>query len=183
MAASRMSTITSIGNAAVPFIITAGTVFVAGVLGTAVMLLAAKWVTSLRAGGSSVAKFRDLALPLRVCLVDMQRHYKNRAGGFVGSLDAVAEGARLSEDSRDLFNRLKALGIPVSEAISYRDDTPRGRRFWVAYLTSLERLAGAGDLKSAQNRERPHLIWDSGNVAAGGDAEGPIESGLQEAEE
>ncbi len=170
--AGRMSAILSIGGVVVvPYLVSFGTIFVAGTLGTAVVLWLAKWVGSRRDGGSSVAEFRALKAPLRVCRVSMVRHYKNRAGGFVGALDAVSEGAAISMDFKDLFGRLRALKVPVFEALSYRDDTPRGRRFWVAYLIELEHMAGSGDLKGARNPDIPHLIWHSGNVAAGGDAE------------
>ena len=156
-----------------------GLVWLGGGLGGRLLKRARNWLGD----GPSVERFRALALPLRGCRVMMMRHYENRGGGFIGALPAVSKGAGISTDFNALFNRLTALKIPVFEALSYRDDTPRGRRFWVAYMTDTERLARWGNLKSARNGDRPHLTWHSGNVTAGGDAEGPIGAASEGPEE
>ena len=181
--ADRMSAITSVGGAVLSSLVTFGIIFAAGTLGTWFAMWSAKWVPSLWNDGPSVKRFRALAPQLRALRTRATRHYENRGGAFIGSFPTVSEGASISADFSQLFNRLAALKILVFEALSYRDDTPRGRRFWVAYLANMEHLARWGSLKSARNPEIPHLTWHSGNVIEGSDAEGPIGASRQESEE
>ena len=170
LVSKRMSTITTIGEAALPHIISAGTVIVLGMFGTLLAYGLIRFVPRARYylnDGPKVERFRDLASTLKKCRNNMVRHYENRGAAFVGPLPVITEGAAISADFNGLFIELRSLNIPVIEAKRYRDDTPRGKRFWVAYLTDMEKLARRGDLKSARSPNRPHLTWHSGNVVEG----------------
>ena len=111
--------------------------------------------------GPNVDRFRALVPSLRACRTKLIRHYGNRGTSLVGFLPVVSEASAIMADFSGVFEQLIKLKIPLADAKRYMDESDRGIRFCVGYLSAFEQRARGGHLRRARSRNLVEITWQS----------------------
>ena len=79
----------------------------------------------------------------------------------MGFLPVVSEASAIMADFSGVFEQLIKLKIPLADAKRYLDESDRGIRFCVGYLSVLEQRARGGHLRRARSRNLVEITWQS----------------------
>ena len=111
--------------------------------------------------GPKVDKLRALAPKLGTAKAQIIRHYRNRESSPEG--EVLADASALMAKFSEVFDPLRELGVPVGYATPYLNESDRGMRFTLAWLSALEQRARQGNLKGARSPYLVNHCWDLAN--------------------
>ena len=68
-----------------------------------------------------------------------------------------------------MLAKIERLNIPVPDAQQLKDDDESGQMFWIAWLTTVERLAEGGNIASARRSKLEQLARETAGMVDKGE--------------